>query len=141
MLVNVLNPQLLIFSGEGMRYGDLLLVPLRSALFARILPGLEDGLELHVEPLGAHRWFAPMRPARIWARFRQSKNSRIEPLNRSSRRKEALTQDRMSLPPSAATRFRRRMRRDAVYLLLAHESCCELVFAAHIREPLLPALE
>ena len=56
MLANVLNPQLLIFSGEGMRYGELLLAPLRTALFARILPGLEEGLELHVEPLGDDAW-------------------------------------------------------------------------------------
>jgi predicted NBD/HSP70 family sugar kinase len=32
MLVNVLNPELLIFSGEGMRYGELLLAPLRQSL-------------------------------------------------------------------------------------------------------------
>ncbi len=56
MLVNVFNPQLLIFSGEGMRYGDLLLAPLREALFANVLTGLDEGLRLHVEPLGEDAW-------------------------------------------------------------------------------------
>ena len=56
MLVNVLNPQLLIFSGEGMRFGDLLLAPMRESLFANAMGDLVDGLRLHVEPLGDDAW-------------------------------------------------------------------------------------
>ncbi len=56
MLVNVLNPQLLIFSGEGMRYGELLLAPMRQALYANAMPALLQGLKLHTEPLGDDAW-------------------------------------------------------------------------------------
>jgi len=56
MLVNIFHPQLLIFSGEGMRYGDYLLVPMREALFANIMPPLGDSLRLHCEPLGDDAW-------------------------------------------------------------------------------------
>ncbi|MCA0457490.1 MAG: ROK family transcriptional regulator [Chloroflexi bacterium] len=56
MLVNVLNPQLLIFSGEGMRYGDLLLEPMRQGLYANAMSTLSAGLKMHVEPLGDDAW-------------------------------------------------------------------------------------
>lgn len=56
MLVNVLHPQLLIFSGEGMRYGELLLKPMREVLYSSAMPALLDGLKLHVEPLGDDAW-------------------------------------------------------------------------------------
>lgn len=56
ILVNVLNPQLLIFSGEGMRYGDMLLEPVRNALHANAMPTLTAGLKMHIEPLGDDAW-------------------------------------------------------------------------------------
>ncbi|MBI1278617.1 MAG: ROK family protein [Anaerolineaceae bacterium] len=56
MLVNILNPQLLIFSGEGMRYGEMLLQPMREALYANAMSALSSGLKLHTEPLGDDAW-------------------------------------------------------------------------------------
>ncbi len=56
MLVNVFDPELLIFSGEGIRYGDALLAPMRAALRINTMPALLDGLRLHVEPLGDDAW-------------------------------------------------------------------------------------
>lgn len=56
ILVNILNPQLLIFSGEGMRYGEMLLRPMRDALYANSMSALNAGLKLHVEPLGDDAW-------------------------------------------------------------------------------------
>ena len=56
MLVNVLNPQLLIFSGEGMRYGEMLLEPMRQGLYANAMSTLSNGLKMHIEPLGDDAW-------------------------------------------------------------------------------------
>ena len=56
ILVNILNPQLLIFSGEGMRYGEMLLKPMREALYANSMTTLNKGLKLHTEPLGDDAW-------------------------------------------------------------------------------------
>jgi predicted NBD/HSP70 family sugar kinase len=55
-LVNVLNPQRIIFSGEGIRYGDQLLEPMRRALYPNVLPVLEEGLTVCVSPLGDDAW-------------------------------------------------------------------------------------
>jgi N-acetylglucosamine repressor len=56
ILINILNPQLLIFSGEGMRYGEMLLQPMREALYANSMTALSVGLKLHTEPLGDDAW-------------------------------------------------------------------------------------
>lgn len=56
ILVNILNPQLLIFSGEGMRYGEMLLQPMRDALYANAMSSLSANLKMHVEPLGDDAW-------------------------------------------------------------------------------------
>jgi len=56
ILVNVLNPQRIIFSGEGIRYGDHLLAPMRRALYPNVMPGLEDDLILCISPLGDDAW-------------------------------------------------------------------------------------
>ncbi len=56
LLINILHPELVILSGEGMRYGELLLSPMREALYAHTMPVLVDGLKLHVEPLGDDAW-------------------------------------------------------------------------------------
>jgi len=55
-LVSVLNPQLIIFSGEGIRYGDHLLGPMRQTLYENIMPTLEENLKLCVSPLGDDAW-------------------------------------------------------------------------------------
>lgn len=55
-LINILNPQLIIFSGEGVRYGELLLGPMRQTLYPNIMPTLEEGLMLRVSPLGDDTW-------------------------------------------------------------------------------------
>lgn len=56
MLVNILHPELIIFSGEGMRYGEYLLTAARTALYSYAMPALTDHLRLHVEPLGDDAW-------------------------------------------------------------------------------------
>jgi predicted NBD/HSP70 family sugar kinase len=56
LLVNILNPQLIIFSGEGMRYGEMLLEPMRQALYANAMEALTAGLKIHIEPLGDDAW-------------------------------------------------------------------------------------
>lgn len=56
MLVNILHPQLIIFSGEGMRYGDKLLDSVRESLSLYAMPALMSELRLHVEPLGDDAW-------------------------------------------------------------------------------------
>lgn len=55
-LVNVLHPQLIIISGEGIRYGEFLLQPAREALNASVMPALAEELLIHVEPLGDDAW-------------------------------------------------------------------------------------
>ena len=56
MLVNIFNPQLVIFSGEGVRAGELLLGPMREALYANAMPALSETVKLHTEPLGDDAW-------------------------------------------------------------------------------------
>jgi N-acetylglucosamine repressor len=56
MLVNIFNPQLVIFSGEGVRAGELLLGPMRQALYANSMPALSETVKLHTEPLGDDAW-------------------------------------------------------------------------------------
>jgi predicted NBD/HSP70 family sugar kinase len=56
LLVNILNPQLILLSGEGIRYGDWLIGPMRETLQANIMPVLGEGLALHIEPLGDDAW-------------------------------------------------------------------------------------
>jgi predicted NBD/HSP70 family sugar kinase len=56
VLVNVLHPQLIIFSGEGIRYGDFLLQPAYQSLTAHVMSALTEGLVIHIEPLGDDAW-------------------------------------------------------------------------------------
>jgi N-acetylglucosamine repressor len=55
-LVNVLNPSLVIISGEGVRAGDLLFAPMRAAIERHALPPLAGSLELHIEPISDDTW-------------------------------------------------------------------------------------
>ncbi len=56
LLVNVFHPEMIILSGEGMRYGDLMIKPMRDALQASAMPALLEGLNLRAEPLGDDAW-------------------------------------------------------------------------------------
>lgn len=55
-LVNLLNPQLLIVGGEGVRAGAWRLDPMRRAIAEHAYTGLEEGLEIIVEPSGDEAW-------------------------------------------------------------------------------------
>jgi predicted NBD/HSP70 family sugar kinase len=54
-LVNVLSPQLVILSGEGMRNQDHLEPPLRAALHAHVFPPL-TGFDLLIDPWEDTKW-------------------------------------------------------------------------------------
>jgi predicted NBD/HSP70 family sugar kinase len=54
-LVNVLSPELIIVSGEGMRARHHIETPLRSALAAHVFPPL-DGVELLIDPWEDTKW-------------------------------------------------------------------------------------
>jgi predicted NBD/HSP70 family sugar kinase len=55
-LVNILNPQLIILAGEGVRGGEARLKPVRDAVQQHTLPSLASDLKLAVEPSGDEAW-------------------------------------------------------------------------------------
>jgi hypothetical protein len=55
-LVNILNPQLIILAGEGVRGGEARLKPVRDAVHHHTLPSLASELKLAVEPSGDEAW-------------------------------------------------------------------------------------
>ncbi len=55
-LVNVLNPELIVLSGEGARAADLLRPTLDEALARHCFDGLGDAIELVVEPWDDEAW-------------------------------------------------------------------------------------
>ncbi|HEX2910723.1 MAG TPA: ROK family transcriptional regulator [Chloroflexia bacterium] len=55
-LVNVLNPELILLSGEGARAGDLLYLPLERYLRAYVFSHLADKLKLAMEAAGDESW-------------------------------------------------------------------------------------
>jgi N-acetylglucosamine repressor len=55
-LVNILNPQLIILAGEGVRGGEVRLKPVREAVQQHALPSLANELKLVVEPSGDETW-------------------------------------------------------------------------------------
>jgi predicted NBD/HSP70 family sugar kinase len=55
-LINLFHPQLIVLSGEGVRYGDLIMDPLREMLRMYTMPVLIDDVKLTVEPLGDDAW-------------------------------------------------------------------------------------
>lgn len=55
-LVNILNPQLVIVGGEGVRAGEWRFGPMREALRAHVFDGLADELEIIIEPSGDETW-------------------------------------------------------------------------------------
>jgi N-acetylglucosamine repressor len=55
-LVNVLNPGLIIISGEGTRAGTLVIDPFQAALQANCFDGLAKDLRVVMEPWGDEAW-------------------------------------------------------------------------------------
>lgn len=55
-LVNLLNPELIVIGGEGVRFGDALIRPLRAALRTHSYTGLAENLPVVVEPWGDEVW-------------------------------------------------------------------------------------
>jgi predicted NBD/HSP70 family sugar kinase len=55
-LINVLCPQLIIISGEGIRAGDLIFKPMFAALPAFIMPGLREHVEIRIDNWEDHAW-------------------------------------------------------------------------------------
>lgn len=55
-LVNILNPQLIIVGGEGVRVGEWRFGPMREAIRAHAFNGLADELEVVIEPAGDETW-------------------------------------------------------------------------------------
>jgi len=55
-LVNILNPQLVIVGGEGVRAGKWRLEPMREAIREQVFDGLEEGLQVAIEPSGDETW-------------------------------------------------------------------------------------
>lgn len=55
-LINVLCPQLIIISGEGIRAGDLIFDPMFAALPTYVMPGLSAYVELRIDDWEDHAW-------------------------------------------------------------------------------------
>ncbi len=56
ILINVLNPQLVIVGGEGVQAGKWRLDPMREAIHKHVFNGLADDLEIVIEPSGNETW-------------------------------------------------------------------------------------
>jgi N-acetylglucosamine repressor len=55
-LINVLSPQLIIISGEGVRAGDLLFEPMYDVMDKYIMPGLVEDTEVRVDAWDDDAW-------------------------------------------------------------------------------------
>jgi glucokinase-like ROK family protein len=55
-LINIFNPQRVILSGEGVRYGEIFFASVRSAMAQFTMPGLYAEARLHIEPWGDDAW-------------------------------------------------------------------------------------
>ena len=55
-LLNTLNPELVVLSGEGSHAADLMLDPLNAALQTHTFDGLLDGVDVVVEPWDDEAW-------------------------------------------------------------------------------------
>lgn len=55
-LINLLNPELIIISGEGARAGDLLFDPMRATVSANVMPGLAGDTMIQVDPWDDYAW-------------------------------------------------------------------------------------
>jgi N-acetylglucosamine repressor len=55
-LINIFNPELIILSGEGVRYGDHLFKPMREALQGLAMPGLIDDTQIVIDAWDDDAW-------------------------------------------------------------------------------------
>lgn len=55
-VVNLLNPALIIISGEGVRAGDFLFSPMREAMQQHMFGQLAEDVEIRIEPLSEDTW-------------------------------------------------------------------------------------
>jgi predicted NBD/HSP70 family sugar kinase len=55
-LINVLSPQLIIISGEGVRAGDFLFEPMYTSLDKYIMPGLVEDTEIRIDVWDDDAW-------------------------------------------------------------------------------------
>jgi N-acetylglucosamine repressor len=55
-LVNILDPKLIIISGEGIRMGDFFFSPMRAAFHKYVMPGLAQDTEIRVNSWGDDIW-------------------------------------------------------------------------------------
>jgi len=55
-VVNILDPKLILISGEGVRMGELFFSGLRSAFHKNVMPGLAEDTEIRVTPWGDDVW-------------------------------------------------------------------------------------
>jgi predicted NBD/HSP70 family sugar kinase len=55
-LINVLNPKLIIISGEGVRAGNLLFDPMRIAIDKYVMPGLAEDTEIRIDTWDDTAW-------------------------------------------------------------------------------------
>jgi len=55
-LVNLLNPQLIIISGEGVKAGDLLFESMRKSFNENCFPSLKEKIDIKIEELGNYAW-------------------------------------------------------------------------------------
>jgi N-acetylglucosamine repressor len=55
-LINIFNPERVILSGEGVRYGKWLFGPMQVAVAQHALPGLREDAQISIEPWGDDAW-------------------------------------------------------------------------------------
>lgn len=55
-LINVLSPQMVIISGEGVRSGDWIFDPMRRAVDEHVMPGLAESFEIRIDPWEDDDW-------------------------------------------------------------------------------------
>lgn len=55
-LINILNPRLIVISGEGVRNGELMFGPMREWIQKLAVPDLLADVEIRIEPLGDDAW-------------------------------------------------------------------------------------
>ncbi len=55
-LINLLNPQKILISGEGASAGDWLFAPMRDSVLNNVMPGLDQDTEIQIDPWGDDAW-------------------------------------------------------------------------------------
>jgi predicted NBD/HSP70 family sugar kinase len=55
-LINIFDPQLLLISGEGVRYGHWLLDSMHTAITENVMEALRGDVQIQIEPWGDDDW-------------------------------------------------------------------------------------